>query len=319
MVDIKTVLITGAAGFLGSHLCDKFLKEGHIVIALDNFLTGSMDNIAHLMGNKHFKFLEHNVTTNLYFAEDIDVVLHFACPASPVDYIKFPIQTLKVGSLGTYYTLGLAKVKRSRYVFASTSEVYGDALVHPQPETYWGNVNPIGPRSVYDEGKRFSEAMIMAYHKEHSIDTRIARIFNTFGERMLINDGRVVPNMIWQAINNHDVTVYGDGKQTRSLSYIDDTVEAIYRMSVIDNLSGEVINVGNPDEYMILDLAKLIIKLSESCSKIVYRELPEDDPKRRKPDITKAKHLLNWKPKFPVKEGLKKTIDFIREKYLNKN
>jgi dTDP-glucose 4,6-dehydratase len=316
MGDRKTVLITGAAGFLGSHLCDKFINEGHNVIGLDNFLTGSMDNIAHLMGNNQFKFLEHNVTTNLYFVEDIDVVLHFACPASPVDYIKFPIQTLKVGSLGTYYTLGLSKVKGSRYVFASTSEVYGDAQVHPQSEDYWGNVNPIGPRSVYDEGKRFSEAMIMAYHKEHNIDTRIARIFNTFGERMMINDGRVVPNMIWQAVNNFDVTVYGDGKQTRSLSYIDDTVEAIYQMSIIDNLNGEVINIGNPDEYRIIDLAKLIIKLSKSTSKIVFKELPEDDPKRRKPDINKAKKLLGWKPRFPVKEGLKRTIDFIKNKYM---
>ncbi len=311
--NIKSVLITGSAGFLGSHLCDKFIKEGFYVIGVDNFLTGTHENIAHLMGNKQFKFINHNVTNSIYLAEDVDLILHFACPASPVDYIKYPIQTLKVGSLGTYYTLGLARVKHARYVFASTSEVYGDAEVHPQPETYWGNVNTIGPRSVYDEAKRFSESMAMAYMRSHNIDIRIARIFNTYGERMKIDDGRVVPNLISQALKDEDITIYGDGTQTRSFCYITDMVDAIYEMSLMDDIKGEVINLGNPDEYKIIDFANIVIKQTKSNSKIVYKPLPEDDPKKRRPDISKANELLNWKPKVTLKSGLRHTIKYVKQ------
>lgn len=311
---MKKVLITGAAGFIGSHLCDRFIKEGFYVIGLDNFLTGSPDNIAHLIGNERFKFIKYDVTNFIYIPDEIDIILHFACPASPVDYLNHPIHTMKVDSLGTINTLGLAKAKKARYIFASTSEVYGDPQVHPQPETYWGNANPIGPRSVYDEAKRFSEALTMAYYRKHKIDTRIVRIFNTYGPRMRMNDGRVVPNFITQALKNEPITVYGDGTQTRSFCYIDDLVEGIFRMATIDKLNGEVINLGNPDEYKILDFAQIIKKLIHSKSLIIFKDLPQDDPKQRKPDITKAKKNLKWKPNLELKEGLKKTIIWFKDK-----
>ncbi len=312
------VLITGAAGFIGSHLCDRFLNEGFKVIGMDNFLTGSPDNIAHLFGNKNFHFIEYNVTNFIYIQGDIDIVLHFACPASPVDYMNYPIQTLKVDSLGTLHTVGLAKAKKARYIFASTSEIYGDPQVHPQPEDYWGYVNPVGKRSVYDEAKRFSEATTMAYHREHGIDVRILRIFNTYGPRMRLDDGRVIPNFVGQALRGEDLTVYGDGSQTRSFCYIDDLVEGIYRASIYENLNGEVINLGNPEEYRIIDLAKKIIEKTNSESKIVFKPLPEDDPKRRCPDITKARKLLGWEPKVSLDEGLEKTIKYFYSKIMFK-
>lgn len=308
------VLITGAAGFIGSHLCDRFLREGHEVIGLDNFLTGSPDNVSHLFGNSNFRFFKYDVTNFIYLEGELDLILHFACPASPVDYMNHPIHTMKVDSMGTLHTLGLAKLKGARYVFASTSEVYGNPEVHPQPETYWGKVNPIGPRSVYDEAKRFSEALTMAYHREHGIDTRIARIFNTYGPRIRINDGRVVPNFIYQALTGKPLTVYGDGSQTRSFCYIDDLVEGIYRLAIEEGLSGEVFNLGNPKEHTILDLAKLIIDIAGSSSEIVFTDRPVDDPDRRKPDITKAKKVMGWEPKTSVEEGLKKTVNWFREK-----
>ena len=308
------VLITGAAGFIGSHLCERFLKEGHEVIGMDNFLTGSPHHVAHLFENPKFTFIKYDVTNFIYIEGDLDLILHFACPASPVDYLNHPIHTMKVDSLGTLHTLGLAKLKGARYVFASTSEIYGNPTVHPQPETYWGNVNPIGPRSVYDEAKRFSEALTMAYHREHGIDVRIARIFNTYGPRMRMNDGRVVPNFITQALTGRPITVYGDGSQTRSFCYIDDLVEGIYRLATYDDLSGEVFNLGNPEEYTILELAKLIIEITGSSSHIIFRERPADDPDRRRPDITKAKKVLGWFPKIPVKEGLRKTVEWFRDK-----
>ncbi len=307
------MLITGAAGFIGSHLCERFLKEGFQVIGMDNFITGSPDNIAHLFGHPKFKFIYYNVINYIYLEGPVDLVLHFACPASPVDYLSHPIHTMKVDSLGTLNTLGLAKLKRARYVFASTSEVYGDPTIHPQPETYWGYVNPVGPRSVYDESKRFSEAMCMAYHREHSIDVRIARIFNTYGPRMRINDGRVIPNFITQALKGEPLTVYGDGKQTRSFCYIDDLVEGIFRLSTEDGLSGQIVNLGNPQEVSIIDVAKLILELTGSSSKIVFRSLPADDPKRRCPDIKKAKELLSWEPKVSLKDGLKITINWFKQ------
>lgn len=308
------VLITGAAGFLGSHLCEKFLMEGHEVIGLDNFLTGTPDNVAHLFGNPRFTFFKYDVTHFIYIKDEVDLILHFACPASPVDYMEHPIHTLKVDSLGTLHTLGLAKLKRARYVLASTSEVYGNPQVHPQPETYWGHVNPIGPRSVYDEAKRFAEAMSMAYHREHGIDVRIARIFNTYGPRMRVNDGRVIPNFIYQALRNEPLTVHGDGTQTRSFCYVDDLVEGIYRLAVMEGLEGEVFNLGNPEEYTVLELAKLIVELSGSQSNIAFVDRPVDDPDRRKPDITKAKKVLGWEPTTPLREGLLKTISWFREK-----
>ncbi len=308
------VLITGAAGFLGSHLCEKFLMEGHEVIGLDNFLTGTPDNVAHLFGNPRFTFFKYDVTHFIYIKDEVDLILHFACPASPVDYMEHPIHTLKVDSLGTLHTLGLAKLKRARYVLASTSEVYGNPQVHPQPETYWGHVNPIGPRSVYDEAKRFAEAMSMAYHREHGIDVRIARIFNTYGPRMRVNDGRVIPNFIYQALRNEPLTVHGDGTQTRSFCYVDDLVEGIYRLAVMEGLEGEVFNLGNPEEYSVLELAKLIVELSGSQSNIAFVDRPVDDPDRRKPDITKAKKVLGWEPTTPLREGLLKTISWFREK-----
>jgi len=311
---MKKVLITGAAGFIGSHLCDRFIKEGFYVIGLDSFLTGSPDNIAHLIGNERFKFIKYDVTNFIYIPDEIDIMLHFACPASPVDYLNHPIHTMKVDSLGTINTLGLAKAKRARYIFASTSEVYGDPQVRPQPETYWGNVNPIGPRSVYDEAKRFSEALTMAYHRKHKIDTRIIRIFNTYGPRMRMNDGRVVPNFITQALKNEPITVYGEGTQTRSFCYIDDLIEGIFKISIAENLAGEIINLGNPEEYKIIDFAQLIKELTNSKSPIIFKPLPQDDPKQRKPDITKVKTTLKWQPKVGLNEGLKKTIGWFKEK-----
>ncbi len=308
------VLITGAAGFIGSHLCERFLEEGHEVVGLDNFLTGSPENVAHLFTNDRFTFLKYDVTNFIYVKGDIDLILHFACPASPVDYMNHPIHTMKVDSLGTLHTLGLAKLKGARYVLASTSEIYGNPQVHPQPETYWGNVNPIGPRSVYDEAKRFSEALSMAYHREHGIDVRIARIFNTYGPRMRINDGRVVPNFIYQALTGKPITVYGDGSQTRSFCYIDDLVEGIYRLATYEGLEGEVFNLGNPEEYTVLELANLIREITGSRSEIVFKDRPADDPDRRRPDITKAKRILGWEPKTSVREGLRKTVEWFRER-----
>lgn len=307
---MANVLITGGAGFLGSHLCDKFIENGHNVICMDNFITGSPDNIAHLFGNKNFKLVEHDVTEYVYVDGPVDYILHFASPASPIDYLKLPIQTLKVGSLGTHKALGLAKKKNARFLIASTSEVYGDPLIHPQQEEYWGNVNPVGFRGVYDEAKRFAEAMTMAYHRYHGVETRIVRIFNTYGPKMRIEDGRAIPNFINQALRNLPVTVYGDGSQTRSVCYVDDLVEGIYRLL----LSEEVmpVNIGNPDEITMLDLAKEIIELTGSKSEIIFNDLPSDDPKVRRPDITRAKEILNWTPKVDRRMGLKKTIEDFR-------
>lgn len=312
------MLITGAAGFIGSHLCDRFLAEGWKVIGMDNLITGSMDNIAHHLGDDSFRFIKYNVTNYIHIEGRVDLVLHFACPASPVDYLNFPIQTLKVDSVGTMHTLGLAKEKGARYVFASTSEVYGDPEVHPQPETYWGNVNSVGVRSVYDEAKRFSEAMTMAYHRTHGVDVRIVRIFNTYGPRMRLNDGRIIPNFAYQALQGEPVTVYGDGSQTRSFCYISDLVEGIYRTAAQDGLDGEIINLGNTDEYAVEDFARLIIGFLGSKSEVVHKELPQDDPKRRCPDITKAERVLGWRPVVSIYEGLRQTIEFFRHT-INKN
>ena len=306
------VLITGAAGFIGSHLCERFLNEGHEVIGLDNFITGRPENIAHLFENPNFTFIRYDVTNFLYVEGKVDLVLHFACPASPVDYMNHPIHTMKVNSVGTLNTLGLAKEKGSRYVFASSSEVYGNPEVHPQPETYWGKVNPIGPRSVYDEAKRFSEALTMAYHRQHGLDVRIVRIFNTYGPRMRRDDGRVIPTFITQALRGEDLTVHGDGTQTRSFCYVDDLVEGIYRVAVTEGLEGEVFNLGNPEEHTILDLAKMVIEITKSSSGIKFVERRKDDPDRRKPDITKAKKLLGWEPKVSLREGLERTVEWFR-------
>ncbi|MGE5479856.1 MAG: UDP-glucuronic acid decarboxylase family protein [Chloroflexota bacterium] len=306
------VLITGGAGFLGSHLCEKFLDAGDEVFCMDNFITGSPENIAHLIGKKRFNLIEHDVTNYIYVAGTLDYILHFASPASPIDYLKFPIQTLKVGSLGTHKTLGLAKAKGARFLLASTSETYGDPLVHPQPETYWGNVNPVGSRGVYDEAKRFAEALTMAYHRYHGVETRIVRIFNTYGPRMRLIDGRAIPNFITQALDGKPVTVYGDGSQTRSVCYVDDEIEGIYRLLLSDEK--EPVNIGNPDELTMLQLAEEIIELTGSKSEIVFEELPSDDPKVRQPDITKAKALLEWTPKINRREGLKKTIEDFRRR-----
>jgi dTDP-glucose 4,6-dehydratase len=311
--DVKTVLITGGAGFLGSFLTDRFVSENWNVIVLDNLLTGSIDNIAHLMGKKNFRFIQYDVTYYLFFEGPIDLILHFACPASPLDYTQHPIHTMKVDSLGTLNSLGLAKNKNARYVFASTSEVYGSPSIHPQREDYWGNVNPIGIRSVYDEAKRFSEAMCMAYFRAHKIDTRIARIFNTYGTRMKLDDGRVIPTFITQALNNQDVTIFGDGSQTRSFCYIDDLVEGIYRLSVTDNLNGEVLNIGNPEETSILDLAKLICEKTSSKSNLVFKRLPQDDPNKRKPDISKAGKVLGFHPTISISEGLNRIIPWFKK------
>ena len=304
------VLITGAAGFLGSHLCDRFLRDGHEVVGLDNFITGHPDNIAHLMGNERFSFLRHNISQYTYVAGPLDGVLHFASPASPIDYLELPIQTLKVGSLGTHNALGIAKAKGARFFLASTSEVYGDPLVHPQVESYWGNVNPIGPRGVYDEAKRFAEAITMAYHRFHGIDTRIVRIFNTYGPRMRPRDGRVVSNFIVQALNGEPITIYGDGSQTRSFCYVEDEVEGLYQLF----LKGDAnpCNVGNPDEYTVKQLAEIVVELTGSRAPITFEPLPEDDPKVRKPDITRARAMLGWEPQVDVRTGVQRTIDYFR-------
>lgn len=306
------VLITGGAGFIGSHLCDRFIAEGDEVICLDNFITGSPDNIAHLLGNPKFRFVQYNVTDFIYVEGKVDAVLHFASPASPIDYLKLPIQTLKVGSLGTHKTLGLAKAKGARYLLASTSETYGDPLVHPQREDYWGNVNPIGVRGVYDEAKRFSEAMTMAYHRYHNLDTRIVRIFNTFGPRMRLDDGRVLPAFMEQALTGKDLTAFGDGSQTRSFCYVDDLVEGVVRL--LRSNYNEPVNIGNPDEITILQFAKEIIELTGSKSKIAFKPLPEDDPKVRQPDIARAREILGWEPEVPRLEGLERTIGYFKAK-----
>ena len=304
------VLITGAAGFLGSHLCDRFLAGGHQVIGMDNFITGSPDNIAHLTGNPAFHFVEHDVTNYVHVDGPLDGVLHFASPASPVDYLELPIQTLKVGSLGTHKTLGLAKAKRARFLLASTSEVYGDPQVHPQTEDYWGHVNPIGPRGVYDEAKRFAEAMTMAYGRYHGMEVRIVRIFNTYGPRMRPSDGRVVSNFIVQALRNEPLTVYGDGGQTRSFCYVSDEVEGIYRLFMSDY--GLPVNIGNPVEFEVRQLAEQVLELTGSKSAVEQRPLPTDDPKVRRPDISLARRILGWEPAVPLEEGLKKTIPYFR-------
>ncbi len=303
-------LITGGAGFLGSHLCDYLMEKGHDVICIDNLLTGSSENIEHCIGNSKFTFIKHNVSEYIYIGGEIDNVLHFASPASPLDYLKLPIQTLKVGSLGTLNAIGVAKDKKARFLLASTSEVYGDPLVHPQTEDYWGNVNPVGPRGVYDEAKRFAEAMVMAYHRSHGVDTRIVRIFNTYGSRMRINDGRALPAFISQALNGKDLTVFGDGSQTRSFCYVSDLVEGIHRLLVSDVT--DPVNIGNPIEIKLIDVAKEILEMTGSKSKIIFKPLPIDDPKCRQPDITKAKKLLNWVPEVSRTDGLKKTIEYFR-------
>lgn len=305
------VLITGGAGFLGSHLCDYLLNKGYQVIALDDLITGKTDNIAHLAGNNSFKFIKQDVTEYIYIKEDLDYILHFASPASPIDYQKYPIQTLKVGSLGTHKTLGLAKEKRAKYLLASTSEIYGDPLVNPQKEDYWGNVNSIGKRGVYDEAKRFSEALTMAYHYYHKVDTRIARIFNTYGPRMRKDDGRAVPAFLNQALKGKPLTVFGNGSQTRSFCYVSDLVEGIYRLMRWEG--SEPINLGNPNEMTILEFAKKIIELTDSRSKLVYKPLPENDPRVRRPDITRAREYLKWEPKVELEEGLKRTLDWFKE------
>jgi dTDP-glucose 4,6-dehydratase len=309
----KIVVVTGGAGFIGSHLCDRLIKEGFRVICLDNFITGTSENIKHLIGDNNFRFIEHNVTKHIDIRGDVGYVLHFASPASPEDYLKFPIPTLKAGSLGTHNALGLAKEKKAKFMLASTSEVYGDPLVHPQPETYWGNVNPVGVRGCYDESKRFAEALTMAYHRVHKIDTKIVRIFNTYGPRMRMNDGRVIPNFIYEALDNRPITVYGKGTQTRSFCYIDDLIEAIFRLMRAD--INEPINLGNPREFTILQLAKLVVKLSGTKSKIVFRPLPQDDPRQRQPDIKKAKKILKWLPSIELEEGLRKTIEWFRKRF----
>ncbi|HYV98222.1 MAG TPA: UDP-glucuronic acid decarboxylase family protein [Gemmatimonadaceae bacterium] len=304
------ILITGAAGFLGSHLCERFLAEGNSVVGLDNFITGRPDNIAHLIGRDGFSFVRHDISQFTYVAGDLDGILHFASPASPVDYLQFPIQTLKVGALGTHNALGIAKAKGARLLLASTSEVYGDPLEHPQRESYWGNVNPIGPRGVYDEAKRFAEAITMAYHRYHGVDTRIVRIFNTYGPRMRPNDGRVVSNFIVQALKGEPLTIYGDGSQSRSFCYVDDEVDGIYRLFMRGD--HDPVNIGNPAEYTVRQLADMVLELTGSSSKIEARPLPVDDPKVRRPDISRAQTLLGWEPQVPVREGLARTIEHFR-------
>jgi dTDP-glucose 4,6-dehydratase len=305
------VVVTGAAGFIGSHLTETLLDRGHSVVGLDNLLTGDLANIEHLRG-REFEFIHHDVTKYIDVAGPVDAVLHWASPASPIDYLELPIQTMKVGSLGTLNALGLAKAKRARFVIASTSEVYGDPLEHPQKETYWGNVNPIGPRGVYDEAKRFAEALTLAYHRYHGIDTKIVRIFNTYGPRMRLRDGRAVPAFMSQALRNEDVTVFGSGQQTRSFCYVSDLVDGILRL--LDSNTNEPVNIGNPRELTIEEIARTIIKLVGSSSKIVYRPLPVDDPKQRRPDITRARTLLGWEPKVDLEEGLLKTVEYFKRK-----
>lgn len=307
---MKKVLITGAAGFLGSHLCDRFVAEGFHVIGMDNLITGDLKNIEHLFKEKHFEFYHHDVSKFVHVSGDLDYILHFASPASPIDYLKIPIQTLKVGSLGTHNLLGLARAKGARILVASTSEVYGDPLVHPQTEEYWGNVNPVGPRGVYDEAKRFQEAMTMAYHNFHGIETRIVRIFNTYGTRMRLNDGRVLPAFIGQALRGEDLTVFGDGSQTRSFCYVDDMVEGIYRLLMSDY--PYPVNIGNPDEISILDFAEEIIKLTGSDQKIIFKDLPKDDPMQRQPNIDLARKVIQWEPKVSRAEGLKITYEYFK-------
>jgi len=306
----KRVLITGAAGFLGSHLSDKFINEGYEVIGMDNLITGNMDNISHLMPLESFSFHHHDVSKYVHVAGELDYILHFASPASPLDYLKMPIQTLKVGSLGTHNLLGLAKAKQARMLIASTSEVYGDPLVHPQTEDYWGNVNPIGPRGVYDEAKRFQEAMTMAYHTYHGLETRIVRIFNTYGPRMRVNDGRALPAFFSQAIEGKDITVFGDGSQTRSFCYVSDLVDGIYKLLLSDY--SDPVNIGNPVEISIKDVAEEVIKLTGTKSKIIYMDLPKDDPKVRQPDISRAKEVLGWSPKVDRTEGLQLTYEYFK-------
>ncbi|MDB6055801.1 MAG: dTDP-glucose 4,6-dehydratase [Verrucomicrobiales bacterium] len=307
-----TSVVTGGAGFLGSHLTDYLLAKGHKVVTLDNLVTGSVDNIAHLAGNKNFRFIEQDVTEFLFLDFDVDYLWHFASPASPIDYLDIPIQTLKVGSLGTHKALGLAAHKKAKFLLASTSEIYGDPLVHPQTEEYWGNVNTIGPRGCYDEAKRFAEAITMAYHREHKVDTKIVRIFNTYGPRMRLNDGRVVPAFVSQALKNKPLTVFGEGKQTRSFCYCADLIEGIYRLMM--SSTNLPVNIGNPSELTVLDFAHEIIKATGSKSKVVYRPLPQDDPRQRKPDISRAKKILKWEPKVGLGEGLIKTIEYFRGK-----
>ncbi len=307
---MKKVLITGAAGFLGSHLCDRFINEGFFVIGMDNLITGDLKNIEHLFKLKNFEFYHHDITKFVHVPGKLDYILHFASPASPIDYLKIPIQTLKVGSLGTHNLLGLAKEKKARILIASTSEVYGDPLVHPQNEDYYGNVNTIGPRGVYDEAKRFQESITMAYHTYHGLETRIARIFNTYGPRMRLNDGRVVPAFIGQALRGEDLTVFGDGLQTRSFCYVDDQVEGIYRLLFSDYVYP--VNIGNPDEITVKDFAEEIIKLTGTEQKIIYKSLPIDDPLQRQPDIAKAKEILDWEPKIDRAEGMKKTLEYFK-------
>ena len=302
-------IVTGGAGFLGSQLCDLLLEKGHDVICIDNLVTGNTRNIDHITSDK-FTYLKHDVTKPIYFGDKIDYIFHLASPASPVDYLELPIQTLKVGALGTYNMLGLAKEQGARFLLASTSEVYGDPLVNPQPENYWGNVNPIGPRGVYDEAKRYAEAITMAYHNHHGVDTRIARIFNTYGPRMRACDGRVVPNFIDQALKNEDITVYGDGSQTRSFCYVSDLIDGIYRLMMVD--FNEPVNIGNPAEISILEFAKEVIRITDSSSNIVFKDLPVDDPKMRRPDISRAKVVLEWEPKVELREGLKRTVAYFK-------
>ncbi len=306
----KKILITGGAGFLGSHLCERFIKEDFHVLAMDNLITGDLRNIEHLFKLPNFEFHHHDVSKFIHISGKLDYVLHFASPASPIDYLKIPIQTLKVGSLGVHHCLGLAKEKGARMLIASTSEVYGDPLVHPQNEDYWGNVNPVGPRGVYDEAKRFQEAMTMAYHTFHGLETRIVRIFNTYGPRMRLNDGRALPAFIGQALRGEDLTVFGDGSQTRSFCYVDDLVEGIYRLLMSDY--AHPVNIGNPNEITIKEFAEEIIKLTGTAQKVIYKPLPKDDPKQRKPDITRAKEILNWEPKILRAEGLKITFDYFK-------
>jgi dTDP-glucose 4,6-dehydratase len=308
----EKILVTGGAGFLGSHLCDRLLYKGFAVTVMDNLITGSMDNVAHLTGCEDFSFIHHDVTEYIDFEDPLYAVVHFASPASPQDYLDYPIQTLKVGSLGTHKALGLAKAKRAKFLLASTSEVYGDPLIHPQPEDYWGNVNPVGPRGVYDEAKRFAEAMAMAYHRYHGVDTKIARIFNTFGPRMRLNDGRAIPNFLIQAINGEPLTVFGDGEQTRSFCYVSDLIDGIYRL--LRSEFHDPINLGNPEEWTVMQMAEAILELVGSDSPITHEELPVDDPKVRQPDIALARRLLDWEPKMAIREGLELTCEDFRRR-----
>lgn len=307
----ETAVVTGGAGFLGSHLCDRLLKEGFKVICVDNLSTGNIENISHLAGNDDFSFVKHDITNYIFMPGKVNYILHFASPASPIDYLKLPIQTLKVGSLGTHKALGLAKEKNARFLLASTSEVYGDPAIHPQPESYWGNVNPIGPRGVYDEAKRFAEAITMAYHRYHDLDTRIVRIFNTYGPRMRLDDGRALPAFVGQALRGEDITVFGDGSQTRSFCYVDDQIDGIFKLLMSEET--EPVNIGNPEEISIKEFAEEVIAITGSKSKIVYTELPVDDPKVRQPDIGKAKRILKWEPKINRNDGLKTTIDYFKK------